>query len=141
MAKIMRIEKNPITIFGAVEIGDYFEYKGDLFIRISGVETYNEKNELNYINAVNLNKNGELTAFDYNDEITMVDNNSVIVEYKLKEQKRGQMSSPPPEKLYHTSTKKSSTFFKKITQNKFLKFVQSVSIHLLLLVLYFNYKS
>ena len=85
MAKIMRIEKNPITIFGAVEIGDYFEYKGDLFIRITGVETYNEKNELNYINAVNLNKNGELTAFDYNDEITMVDNNSVIVEYKLKE--------------------------------------------------------
>jgi hypothetical protein len=85
MAKIMRIEKNPITIFGAVEIGDYFEYKRDLFIRISGVETYNEKNELNYINAVNLNKNGELTAFDYNDEITMVDNNSVIIEYKLKE--------------------------------------------------------
>lgn len=78
MAKVIRIEKNP-TVFEEVTIGSYFEYEGDLFIKIPEV-----RNSDTFFNAICFNKNGETMFFDYDDVITMVDNNSVIIEYKLK---------------------------------------------------------
>jgi len=85
MATITRIEKKETGLFEEVKVGDYFEYNDRLFIRVEGIEAYNGKLERGYVNAICLSLKGILTAFDNSEEVNLIDNNSVKIEYRLKQ--------------------------------------------------------
>jgi hypothetical protein len=85
MATITRIVKEKTGLFEEVKVGDYFEYKDRLFIRVEGVDAYDGKLERGYVNAVCLSLKGVLTAFDNSEKVNLIDNDSVKIEYSLKQ--------------------------------------------------------
>lgn len=82
MAKTTRVEIKNKVPFAEIKYNHYFEYEGDLFIRLCD----KVRSDFGCYNAINLSRDGELKNFDYTIEPWVLPVESdVTITYRLKE--------------------------------------------------------
>lgn len=82
MATTTRVEIKNKVPFGEIKYGGYFEYEGELFLRLRR----EVKDDFDRYEAINLTRDGELKSFRFTAEPWVLPvENDVTITYRLKE--------------------------------------------------------
>lgn len=73
----MKIEKPKVVEFQDVEVGQVFDYNGDIFMRILTIEAPDK--DLRLANSVNLQTGTDILMYD-TEEVTIYENAKVVIE-------------------------------------------------------------